>query len=219
MCARRFRRIAILVFAVSVVGVIAGCQNTALKERNLALQGQLTRQAIEIGHLQRELDEMSAQPAPHEEVSAKEPEKPAEAKKPADFGEGIEVIEDKGVVTVVLPNTILFASGQAVLKPGSKAVLKRIAQVVKANYPTEDIRVEGHTDSDPIRKSKKKWKTNWELSCARALAVVHYLVGQGGLDPKRVYAAGFAEHRSVASNATAAGKAKNRRVQIVIVPK
>ena len=131
------------------------------------------------------------------------------------FGEGYDVAFDKsaGTITVTLPNTILFASGKATLKSVTNKDLDHILSVLKSSYAGKMIDVVGHTDSDPIKKSN--WKDNWELSAERALAVTRYLV-EHGISEASVRAAGCGSSRPIASNASTAGKAKNRRVEIVV---
>jgi len=76
--------------------------------------------------------------------------------------------------------------------------------------------VEGHTDNEPIKYSG--WRSNWELSSGRALAVVHYLIDKRNLEPDRIRAVGFGEFQPVASNDAPEGRRQNRRVEIVILP-
>jgi chemotaxis protein MotB len=139
-------------------------------------------------------------------------------KSPADatgFGKGYDVKFDPsaGTITVTLENTILFNSGQATLKRATSAELDHIESVLRQRYSNNQIDVVGHTDTDPIKKSK--WKDNLELSAQRALTVVRYLI-QRGVDERRIRAVGCGAARPVASNRTSAGKAKNRRVEIVV---
>jgi chemotaxis protein MotB len=131
------------------------------------------------------------------------------------FGKEYQVDLDAvaGTVTVTLPNTILFSSGKADLKKQASSDLGNIVSVLKTRYEGNIIDVLGHTDSEPIKKSK--WKDNWELSAQRALAVVRYLESQG-IEGDRLRSIGCGEKRPVASNATSSGKAKNRRVEIVV---
>ncbi len=128
--------------------------------------------------------------------------------------EGLDVVFNKnaGTITVILPNQILFSSGKATLKSGTRE-LDQVIGTVKSSYSGKMIDVVGHTDTDPIRKSG--WKDNWELSAERALSVVRYLV-QKGIPSNRVTACGAGPARPVASNSSSAGKAKNRRVEIVV---
>ena len=129
--------------------------------------------------------------------------------------EGLDWTMDrtKGTITVTLPNAILFSPGKAELIKTSISQLDQVLDVLRQRYPSKEISVVGHTDSDPIKKSG--WKDNWELSTERSLAVVRYLV-KHGLSPQLVKAAGAGEYRPVASNSTSSGKGQNRRVEVVI---
>ena len=129
--------------------------------------------------------------------------------------EGLDTVFDPatGTITVTLQNTILFDSGKATLKSTTSKELDQIVSVLKQKYASKDVDVVGHTDTDPIVKSS--WKDNLELSAQRALSVTRYLI-QHGISDKQVRAAGCGAARPVASNSTAAGKAKNRRVEIVV---
>ncbi len=122
----------------------------------------------------------------------------------------------EGRVVVTMPASASFPSGKATLTRGARARLGILASILVREAPGIRVRAEGHTDSDPIRKSA--WKSNQELSEARARAVAEYLVAKGGLSPERVESAGFGDTRPVASNRTREGKARNRRVEIVLVP-
>ncbi len=121
----------------------------------------------------------------------------------------------KGTITVALPNTVLFSAGKAEIKSSVISELDQISSVLRQKYQGRDISVVGHTDSDPILKTKKLWKDNWHLSSARALSVVRYLVRKG-IRPEKIGAVAAGEFRPVAGNSTASGKAKNRRVEIVV---
>lgn len=133
------------------------------------------------------------------------------------FGEGYDVAFNAaaGTITVTLPNAILFDSGKAELKRATSAELDHIRTVLKEKYPNKQIDVIGHTDTDPISKTKDLWKDNWELSAERALAVTRYLIARG-IDDKMIRAVACGQTRPVVSNATTSGKAKNRRVEIVV---
>jgi chemotaxis protein MotB len=142
-------------------------------------------------------------------------------KTPADatgFGDEFDVEFDpsRGTVTVTLENALLFDSGKATLKKATSAELDHIRSVLRdARYAGKPIDVVGHTDTDPIRKTKAQWKDNWELSAERALSVARYLM-QKGIADEDIRAVGCGASRPVASNASTAGKAKNRRVEIVV---
>jgi chemotaxis protein MotB len=128
-----------------------------------------------------------------------------------------EVDENRGTITVTLENTILFASGMAEVKSSVIPELDKIASVLQQNYRGKDVSVVGHTDTDPINKTKNLYKDNWDLSAARSLAVLRYLVKRG-IRPEGIKAVAAGEFRPAkgASNSTASGKAKNRRVEIVV---
>ncbi|MEE9584033.1 MAG: flagellar motor protein MotB [Candidatus Brocadiales bacterium] len=127
-------------------------------------------------------------------------------------------VETRGVNLVVsLPSVMLFGPGKYKLKKGAKGPLSKIARVIRDNFPTATIRVEGYTDNQPIKKLKDKFESNWELSAARAASVLHYLVDKGHIEPQNIYLAGFGEYHPIDSNATAAGRKKNRRVGIVVL--
>lgn len=129
----------------------------------------------------------------------------------------ITISELQGKLTVNILDRILFDSGEAQLKPEGEQVLAKIGSVL-AQYPSRQIHVIGHTDNIPIRASAHdRYPSNWELSTARANAAVRYLSEKGGVDPKRLGAVGYGEFRPVADNATAEGRAANRRIAIVVL--
>lgn len=115
-------------------------------------------------------------------------------------------------VKLVLTEAILFASGRADLKDKAKEVLRPIASELKG-LPNEIV-VEGHTDNIPIKSGA--YRTNWELSMARAYAVVAFLE-ELGLDPKKLAGIGYGENRPAADNALPEGRARNRRIEISLI--
>jgi chemotaxis protein MotB len=123
---------------------------------------------------------------------------------------------DKGLVITFVAD-IIFDSGKATIKSDAYSTLNKVADVLKENVPDLNVGIEGHTDNRPIKVSG--WKSNWELSTARALSVLHYLTDKRGIDPERLSAVGYGEYRPVASNDTNSGRRMNRRVEIVILPK
>ena len=124
-------------------------------------------------------------------------------------------MEDKGLVITVMAK-VLFDSGKAELKPEFLSILDKVGKILKEQVPSKYIEIQGHTDNQPIKYSG--WKSNWELSCARALSVVHYLIDNCGINPQRIYASCFGEYRPVATNTTKEGRQKNRRVEIIVLP-
>jgi chemotaxis protein MotB len=129
------------------------------------------------------------------------------------FGSSVQTtIEARGLVIRVLTDDLLFASGQAALDSRSDGLLGEISQLLNVDE-THPIDVEGNTDDVPIHSDV--YPSNWELSTARASTVVQFLIAHG-VSPTRLTAIGYADERPVASNATAEGRAKNRRVEIVL---
>lgn len=124
-------------------------------------------------------------------------------------------MSDRGLVVTVL-DKVLFDSGKADLKSSASGTLGKVADVLKSQAENNRIFVEGHTDNDPIRVSG--WRSNWELSTARATEVIHYFIDQTGLDPENFVASGYGEFQPVAENSSVGGKQQNRRVEIIISP-
>ncbi|MFY4729049.1 OmpA family protein [Nitrospira sp. BLG_2] len=129
----------------------------------------------------------------------------------------IQQVRDR--LTINLVDRVLFDSGQAEVKPAGQTVLKQVSDLLNT-VTDKRIRIEGHTDNVPISvKLRSRYKTNWELSTARATAVVRYLIDQGGVDPRNLSAVGHADTQPVAPNDTDEGRAANRRIEIVLYPK
>jgi chemotaxis protein MotB len=132
-----------------------------------------------------------------------------------------EEIKDHEVVVRMTPEGFVislnelgfFNSGQAALLPGAGPKLQRIAKVLALHGL--DLRVEGHSDNQPIHTAQ--FRSNWELSTARALAVMTLLVDDSGFDPQKISIAGYGQYRPVADNATAEGRKMNRRVDLVVL--
>jgi chemotaxis protein MotB len=130
----------------------------------------------------------------------------------------VVISELKGKLTVNMVNAILFDSGKAEVKPEGLEVLHKLVDILK-NVRDKAIRVEGHTDANRITGDlTRKYQTNWELSAARAINVTRYLQQQG-VDPTGLAAVAHGEYRPVAPNDTEEGKARNRRTEIILVPK
>lgn len=124
-------------------------------------------------------------------------------------------MENKGLV-ITFVSEVLFDSGKAKLRADSLPKLDKVVPVLNTTVSDLYIGIEGHTDNQPIKKSG--WASNWELSTARALSVLHALSERGVNEP-RLSATGFGEYKPVATNDSKEGRQKNRRVEIVILPK
>jgi chemotaxis protein MotB len=121
--------------------------------------------------------------------------------------------EGDGRVTLQLVDRVLFPLGEADLTPSGMAVLDRVAETLQA-FPDKQIQVQGHTDDTPIRHTER-FASNWELSTARALSVVHYLQDHAHVDPRRLAAVGFGPYHPL----SARHDARNRRIEIVLAPR
>lgn len=116
-------------------------------------------------------------------------------------------------VTIRILDDILFPSGEAELRKNAQEVLKLVAGIIK-ELPN-DIRIEGHTDNIKIHTAK--YPSNWHLSIARALNTAYYLIQTENVDPDKVSIVGYAEYNPVDDNSTPDGRAKNRRVDIIVI--
>jgi len=208
---------AVLAVIFTSVLVLGGCTNwqkeyEELEVRYNNLKGQHERLQADRGQLEERLT-VSQQTI--EELQRQMQERKQSGGAVTGFGDDFDVTLDAaaGTITVTLPNTILFSPGKATLKSATSAELNHIESVLRSKYSGRQIDVVGHTDNDPIRQSP--WKDNWELSAQRALSVVRYLVDRG-IPPDRIRAVGCGEWQPAVDNNSAAGKAKNRRVEIVV---
>ena len=129
----------------------------------------------------------------------------------------IAITQLKDRLSLNLVEKILFDSGSALVKKDGKKVLDRVAEILK-KVQDKQIRIEGHTDNVPISaRIIDKFPSNWELSTSRATNVVRYLQ-EKAVDPKYLVAAGYSEYRNIAPNDKPEGRAKNRRIEIVLTP-
>lgn len=124
------------------------------------------------------------------------------------LGPGIDVIPGVGKITLRVEGDVLFAPGKVELKPAAKQTLKSVADAIQEEHPGRRVRIEGYTDTDPIRKSN--WKDNLELSLQRSASVYRFLEDEG-LPAELMYAAGFGEKKPRAT------KKESRRVEIVVL--
>lgn len=218
--AKGLRSIAVGVSCLAVLAA-SGCMTTGklltikqeqlthLRRENNILRGRHAFVAERYGEVTNELSQTGGQ-------TALERARTEMAAKMASMG--IRVSSQNGALVLTLAGSILFAPGQTTLKSTAKGTLRRVAREVKARFPRHTLRVEGHTDNQPILRAKK-YKDNWELSTARALAVARHMIDACGLPSDRLYVAGFGMHRPVRPNRSASGRAANRRVELVILPR
>ncbi len=191
------RKILYLVLILLLGLPLNGCTIIVQKGRTVDAE-KISRLKGELSELERAKKELEDRLS--EEISDKEVK--------------VEMLEKGLVITFVAE--VLFDSGKAFLREDALGKLDKVAQVMQTVVPDLSIGIEGHTDNEPIRHST--WKSNWELSSARALSVVHQLEEKGGVASKRLAAIGYGEYHPVASNDDVSGRQKNRRVEIVILP-
>ena len=129
----------------------------------------------------------------------------------------VNIKVDKGVVYVDISDKVLFKTGSFDVSDKAKAVLSKVATVLKAQ-PDLEYMVEGHTDNVTMNGNSDLMQDNWDLSVKRATTIVRLLQKQYGLNPAQLVAAGRAEYKPIADNSTAEGKARNRRTRIVVLP-
>jgi chemotaxis protein MotB len=210
------RKLVIPVITLVSLSLMSGCTDFKKKYDYKEVEYQNLKGRYET--LESEKQELAARVAQDQQTIDELQRQISELNKPAATATGFEGMDVRfdaatGTITVTLANTILFDSGKATLKSTTSKELDQILSVIKQKYASKDIDVVGHTDTDPIVKSS--WKDNLELSAQRALSVTRYLI-EHGISDKQVRADACGAARPVASNSSADGKAKNRRVEIVI---
>ena len=130
--------------------------------------------------------------------------------------DGVSVeIDNRGLVVKFNDKARKFVQGNANLTPESTKLLNEISKIIKQKFSIHYIRVEGHTDSDPV--SNVRYPSNWELSSARASAVVRYMIASNNFNPKLFSAVGLADTVPIVPNTSPTNKAKNRRVEIIVL--
>ncbi len=129
---------------------------------------------------------------------------------------GVNVRQDGDVIRIELPGDQLFNFGTSQLKPGSDALLRTVTADLVQNYPQQLIGIEGHTDGSP--PATPQFPTDQHLAVAQAMAVYDALSRSGGLSPKQLFIVGHGGSHPIVSNATEAGRARNRRIEVVVYP-
>lgn len=179
-----------------------------------ACSDQVEQLATEAGLSARELEDMRAEKAKREQELALYKNIFAQLKALVDAGT-IEVEFRKGRMVIKLSDSVLFDSGRAEIKEGGQLALTSLAPAL-ASVEGRDFLIAGHTDNVPMRG--RRFRNNWDLSVNRALAVVDYLI-ESGMPARHIGAAGFGEFDPVANNDTEEGRALNRRIEIILMPK
>lgn len=195
---RTLRSILTSIFVVALAFSLTGCTVIFQKGRRTDVEkiAQLKSELSELERAKQELEDRLRR-----EIEGKEAK--------------VEMTDRGLVVTFV--SEVLFDSGKAKLRDDSLAKLDKVSGVLNTTVRDLNVGIEGHTDNVPIKYSG--WKSNWELSSARAMSVLHYMIESTDMDPARLSGTGYGEYRPIASNDDATGRQKNRRVEIVILPK
>jgi chemotaxis protein MotB len=190
-----------------------GSVNSAATSRAALAAKAASAKPLTTAQLQAALNSMSASVAEQDSFIALQKKLNAYAKAHG-FADKVQtVIERRGLVVRVLTDKLLFDSGQATLQPEGMPLLEEVAQLLNVDK-SHPITVEGHTDNVPIATAQ--FPSNWELSTARATTVVRFLIAHA-VSAGRLGAVGYADLHPIASNATAAGRARNRRVDLVLM--
>jgi len=192
--------------------------NAALAAQNdqLAVQNaEATKQnAAQVAALRAQMDEMNQLVKGLGSVAAKPGQKALDDGQPSMVTRG-----EDGSLKIIVASSVLFESGQANLKSSANPTLKNICSAIKSRYPANYLRIEGHTDSTPVVRNKDKFKDNMELSIARSRAVYDFMMREGGISANKMYTAGYGEYSPIIHpEKTASDRAKNRRVEISILP-
>ena len=187
---------------------------SGLNSQNSQLGQQTAEQESKLTQSQQRLQQLENLLNQQKEASAELKNKMAEALKGFNSNE-LSVYQKDGKVYVSLSEQLLFPSGSAVVNPKGVDALSKLAAVLNLNSDVA-VNIEGHTDSIPIRG---RYQDNWDLSTARANAIVRILVNNYKVDPTRVISSGHSYYEPVATNSTPEGRAKNRRTDIILSPK
>jgi chemotaxis protein MotB len=196
-----------------------------LRAKSDALSKNIVKLRTQISELEKENEDLK------QEAEARERQREAEMKEMKstydELLEGMKSEIDKGKITITqlkgklkvnMLDEILFDSGRTTIKPEGVEVLDRVGEIL-LDVKDRAINVEGHTDNVPIGPElARRYPTNWELSAARATNVARYLQEKIGIDPTVLSATGYGEYQPASSNDTEEGRARNRRIEIVLVP-
>ena len=209
------------VMMLLAIFVMSGCACCAQKSKGaneLAIENQNLRDQIaqlqkekakEIDHVVRQKDKEFS-----ELEKAKLKLEEALKNEIGDYKAKLEMTE-RGLVITFL-SEVFFDSGKDMIRDDGKESIRKVAKVLNRDVVDSNVAIEGYTDNQPIKHSG--WKTNWELSSARATNVLHYLIGKD-IKPQRLSAIGYGEFKPIDTNDTKVGRARNRRVEIIILPK
>lgn len=207
------KRVNLVILGVFLlITLTMGCAST-----KKALREDLARRKERIQELEKEKEALAKEKKALEKMRA-ENERIQEEFQDYMVKSEIEIREAQKGLVISFIDKVLFDSGRAEIKPRAYPVLEKVAQII-GNYPNRPVLIEGHTDNVPIGSQlRSRYQTNWELSTARAVTILRYLIEKHNLSQKQLAAAGYGEFHPIADNETDEGRQKNRRVEIVIMP-
>ena len=237
------RRAALAIPVVGLLLIFSGCattdweaqylekeqENRALQEQYDSMHQNLAEQDVSSEVLRQEFDDTRAQLDTLSSELSKLREQPARTTQPivsepddyaqyerlkAKYGENVQRTPD-GNIEITLNSNVSFRSGSYDLTPEGKRILGSVAGELNGSFEGHMVRVIGHTDSDPIKRSP--FKDNWELGAERALEVIRFLSKNHGVDPSRLMGASRGDTQPLVENSSKEAKSKNRRVEIVVV--
>lgn len=189
--------------------------NASLKTRLEALGQDVNQRDADLAQAQKVVDELRKAQAQAEQRAKQYRDLVAKFQSMVDSGKLKVEIRD-GLMLVKLADNILFDPGKTDLKPAGKEALKEVGQILAA-IEGRKFQVAGHTDNQGLARGSK-YKDNWDLSAARALQVVHFLIKEAAMPAERLSAAGFADQMPIAKNDTEEGRKQNRRIEVVLMP-
>lgn len=204
--------------------LMSGCAATLLLS-GCGEQRELEFRDVEVTELRRQISELEAELGNRAEAKATQSLTQSKAAGSTDVSAvGAAVPEattfgrpHADEIVMSLESEILFKPGSATLSTNAKTVLAKVATVLKQQFPGDAVRVVGFTDDQKITRSKNAWEDNWDLSGGRSRAVLLYLK-ERGVEASRLSFAGFGDQKPVVPNSNDANRAKNRRVEIIVLP-
>ena len=185
----------------------------ALKAQLAALGQDMSSTKTDLEKAKKRVEELRRAQEQAEKRAAQFRDMVAKFKSMIDAGK-LQVEFRDGLILVKLPDNILFDSGKTDLKPAGQEAIKQVT-VILASIQGRKFQVTGHTDNIPIKS--KKFASNWELSTARAVEVVRFMINNG-MESSHVSAAGFGEFDPIGDNADDSGRQQNRRIEIIVMP-
>ncbi|HEX4460214.1 MAG TPA: OmpA family protein [Polyangia bacterium] len=188
-------------------------ENLAMKTRLKALGQDISKMSGDMDAQKRQMAEMQKRQEAAEKRAQQFRDMMAKFRSMIDAGK-LQVEVRNGLMLVKLPDNILFDPGKTEIKQAGKDAIAQVTQIL-SGIEGRKFQVAGHTDNIPIKSAK--FKSNWELSTARAVEVTKLMIGDG-MDPKRLSAAGFADELPIGDNSTDEGRRANRRIEIVVQP-